>query len=357
VRRGRGALAALGALCLLLLGARIAAPVFVQRYVNRVLDRTHGYSGHIGDVDLSLWRGAYTIEDVAIVKTGGKVPVPFFESPQVDLSIEWRALFEGSLVGEIWMERPQLNFVAAERKKAQQTGSEADWRKTVRDLFPFKINRLTVRNGSVHFRNFESDPPVDAALQDVQLVVRNLTNSKDLREELPARAEASARFEEGGRLAARLGLDPFAAKPTFDFDGQLTAAPLAQWNDFLRAYTRADVQGGTLNVYAELSARGGQFDGYAKPFFEHVDVLDVKEELPKKGILSTLWQALVGGTAEVVEDQTKDRIATRIPIHGSSDDPQIGFWTTLGNVLRNAFIQSFVPALEHSVGKDAAKND
>ena len=162
---------------------------------------------------------------------------------------------------------------------------------------------------------------------------------------------------QGGHLAARLSLDPFAAKPTFDFDGQLTAAPLPQWNSFLRAYTRADVQKGFLRVYAELSAKDGRFDGYVKPFFEDVDILDVKKELPKKGILHTLWEAIVGGTAEVVTDHSEDRIATRIPISGSTDSPRIGFWTTLANVLRNAFIQSFVPALEHSVGKDAARND
>jgi hypothetical protein len=31
----------------------------------------------------------------------------------------------------------------------------------------------------------------------------------------------------------------------------------------------------------------------------------------------------------------------------------VGFWQTLGNVLRNAFVEAFVPALENSVGSDA----
>src|SRR5262249_22123358 len=154
VRLRRVGLAALLAVVLLLLGARAAAPIFIQRYVNRVLDRTEGYSGRIGDVDLSLWRGAYTIDDVDIVKQNDKVPVTVFRAAQVDLSIEWRGLFDGSLVGEVWMVRPELNFVAANTEQESQSGKEADWRQTVRDLFPFQINRVTVRDGSVHFRNF-----------------------------------------------------------------------------------------------------------------------------------------------------------------------------------------------------------
>jgi len=41
-----------------------------------------------------------------------------------------------------------------------QTGGENDWRDTVRDLVPLKINRFVIRNGSIHFRDFGSDPPV-----------------------------------------------------------------------------------------------------------------------------------------------------------------------------------------------------
>jgi hypothetical protein len=34
------------------------------------------------------------------------------------------------------------------------------------------------------------------------------------------------------------------------------------------------------------------------------------------------------------------------------ESPDVGFWATLGNVVRNAFVDSFVPALEHSVGEE-----
>jgi hypothetical protein len=98
-----------------LLGVRIALPFVVERYVNKTLDELDGYSGRIEDVDMNLWRGAYEIEGVQIVKTGGRVPAPFFSADQIDI-VEWSALFDGSIVAEIELSAPQLNFVQGPRR-------------------------------------------------------------------------------------------------------------------------------------------------------------------------------------------------------------------------------------------------
>jgi hypothetical protein len=340
----------LGILVVVLVGVRVAAPYAVQRYVNRVLDRAEGYNGHIGDIDLSLIRGAYQIEGVEIVKSDGKVPVPLFESPLVDLSIEWRALLDGSLVGEIWLDEPQLNIVMGPNE-ADQTGTEADWRQVVRDLMPVKINRITARNGSIHFRSLHTDPKVDVFLRNVELTVRNLTNSKDLSEDLVAHAEFSAVPMNSGRIEGRLAIDPYADQPSFDLDCKISGVSLKQFNELFRAYAGVDVQRGKLELVTELEAKNGSFHGYVKPFFEDVDVLDSKE-LEEQGPLRSLWEAFVGATTEVFENQPEQQVATRIPITGTVESPDIGFFATLGNVVRNAFVQAFVPALEHSVGRE-----
>src|SRR5205823_13780083 len=75
--------------------------IWVRDYVNRKLSEIPNYRAHVEDVTLHLWRGAYQIHYVKIEKTSGRVPVPFFSAPLVDLSVQWKALFEGSFVGEI----------------------------------------------------------------------------------------------------------------------------------------------------------------------------------------------------------------------------------------------------------------
>jgi hypothetical protein len=328
--------------------ARAALPVAIQRYVNRVLDRNAAYTGSIGDVDVALFRGAYGIEDVDIRKRDGSVPVPFFTSEWVDLSIQWRALIDGVLVGEVSFLRPQINIVGGPRP---QTGAGVDWRQTVEDLFPFEINHVQVRDGSLHYRDFHSDPRVDVYLHHLDLLAQNLTNSRNLAEDRVAQVTLRAIPMNAGLLRVRISLDPFEQRPDFDLDAELSGADLTQWNDFLRAYFHFDVERGGFDCYAELLASNDRFDGYVKPFFENVDVLRYEEERDEQGFFASLWEGIVGVAAEIFQDQPHDRVATRVPISGSVEDPQLGFWTTLGNVVRNAFIESLVPRLERSVGE------
>lgn len=341
---------ALVVLAAVLIALRAALPVAIERYVNRVLDEDPAYEGRIDDVDVALIRGAYTIERIEIQKSNGRVPVPLFSCDQIDLSIQWRALFDGALVGEIYFERPQINLVASESRAQQQTGAEVDWRDKVEKLFPVRINRAEVRDGSVHLRAFHTDPRVDVYLHELDAIAINLTNSSDLSGDRVAQVTMRAVPMNAGLLRARASLDPFSERPDFDLDAEAKGIDLAQWNDLLRAYLKFDVEDGAISLYTELAARGDRFDGYLKPFVEGVDVLRYEEERKEQSFFASIWEGLVGATAELFQDQSHDRVATRIPISGSVEDPRIGFWPTLGNVVRNAFIEALVPQLERSVG-------
>src|SRR4051812_42921684 len=77
-RWGRiGGVAFLFIIVLLVIG-RLMLPWALRSYVNRTLDQNPLYDGKIGDIDVHLWRGAYSIQDVRLVKTTGNVPVPLF---------------------------------------------------------------------------------------------------------------------------------------------------------------------------------------------------------------------------------------------------------------------------------------
>ncbi len=88
------------AIALFLVVVRIMLPFWVRDYVNKKLAELKEYRGHVEEVDLALWRGAYKIRRIKIVKTSGDVPVPFFSAPLIDLLVQWAALFHGAFVGE-----------------------------------------------------------------------------------------------------------------------------------------------------------------------------------------------------------------------------------------------------------------
>jgi hypothetical protein len=109
---------------LLLVVIRLILPFVVLKYANKVLAKSKEYPGHVEDIDLALIRGAYVIKDIRIDKadtvTGKRDSIPFFTSPAIDLSVEWKALFKGKIVGEIALEEPRINLVKTAPKTATQ---------------------------------------------------------------------------------------------------------------------------------------------------------------------------------------------------------------------------------------------
>ena len=154
----------LGSVVVLLIVARLMLPYFVTRYVNKVLANIDGYEGSISDVDIHLIRGAYSIHDLKLFKVNGHEKVPFIDIATTDLSVEWSALFKGSLVGEVIFEKPQLNFIGGDGDETKkpgndtQTGENVDWTKPINELMPLQINRLEINNGSVFFYDFTTKP-------------------------------------------------------------------------------------------------------------------------------------------------------------------------------------------------------
>jgi len=328
---------------LLIISARVAAPYVIERVVNDKLRDLDGYTGHIDDVDLNLWRGAYEVEGIVIEKTGGKVPVPFLAIERLDLGVSWSALLDGSVVATVALFRPQVNFVKGPTKATSQSGADADWQKTLTELVPLRIDRFVVVDGEVHYRDFHAKPRVDVMIDHLNVKVSNLTNSKELSTTRVAQLTARANVMRSGKLAVDGDIDPFTKKPTFKLKTRLDDLQLRQLNPFLKAYVNIDVNKGRVSVYSDLVSRNGAFKGYVKPLIEDLDVLDWKREDERP--IEKMWEALVGGVAEIFQNQNKDRLATKIPLEGQFNKPDVNAWQAILELLRNAFIE----ALRHGL--------
>lgn len=338
----------------LLVGLRVALPYLVKWYVNKTIDEMPEYDGRIGDVDMKLWRGAYEIESIDIIKTDGDVPVPFFSSKRVEFSVEWRAIFQGALVGEIEFDSPVINFVNGPSKEDQQAGVDKPWLDMIKKLFPLDINRFAVNNGSVHFRDFSSKPKVDLEVDRIKMVATNLTNSSKLSRTLVATIGMSARTFKESDLRIDARLDPSTDKATFDLNLKLEPVSLTKLNDFSRAYGGFDFEKGTLALAMELASADGKLTGYVKPLLDDVAVIDLKEDV--KNPLKLAWEGLIGGVTRLFRNQPKDRLATKIPISGTLNNTKVGVFPALGNILKNAFIGAFKGDVENVIGLEDVSN-
>jgi len=343
------------AVIVFLVAGRLALPTLLKSYVNRTLSQIPEYRGEVGDITVNLWRGSYQIKDLTLVKTTEDVPVPFFSARNVDLAVQWKALWRGHVVGEIVLDEPELNFVqapTASEKDAPtaagtQTGIDKSWMQRVKELFPLKINQFEIRRGEIHFRNFNSKPPVDIYLHDVYAVALNLATRPELGR-APATITGGAQALGDGYLRVWLTVDPFAEQPTFNLDVMLEEVQMPALNDFFEAYANVDAEAGQFSMYSSFVSTNGVFRGNVKPIFKDLKILGVKD-VKQKSILHSLWEALVAAATEVFKNQPKNRVATEIPLSGRFDDPDPDLWATIGGLLHNAYIQAIVPGLTEPI--------
>ena len=349
-RVGFGALV----IALVLVAARAALEPVVEWYVNRTIDQHPLYEGEIGDVNIHLWRGAYSIHDIRLNKVTGNVPVPLFAAKQVDLRVQWEAILNGKVVGQIQMVQPELNFVDGESDSDDQTGgggtgAGGPWLEIVQDLFPFRINSLVINDGSIHFRAFGTDPPVDLYMSKLHATVENLTNIHDDVASLVATIKADALVMDHAKFTCEIKLDPASYRPTFQVAARLVGLDVTKVNDLARAYGQFDFEKGLFDLVVEVESTEGRLEGYVKPMFRNLAVLSFKRDVAEDNILEVFWEALVGVTTEVLENQPRNQFATRIPLSGDMSSPNFDILTVIGNVLRNAFIRAYLPRLEGEV--------
>jgi hypothetical protein len=341
----------IGGILLVLIAARLTMPYFVTRYVNKVLSELEGYRGSVYNVDIHLYRGAYSIDSLKIFKIDGNKEVPFVDIPVTDLSIEWSALFDGRIVGEVTFAEPKLNFIGGDPKgeegSGNQSGGDVDWTQPIKDLMPLKINKMEIQNGTISFHNFTTRPRVTVSLTDLDAVALNLNNASKQEERLPSTISATATSIGGGRLILNMGINVLKEIPDMDLDMKFEQVNMPALNDFFKAYANVDVESGSFNLYSEITIDSGMVAGYVKPIAVNVKVVDLEKDKEKP--LNLLWQSVVGLVAEVFENQKEDQFATRVPIEGNLNNVNTRVWPTIWNIFSNAFVKAFDKNTDNSV--------
>lgn len=345
---GKTTLIVVISIVVLLIAIRIALPHIIKYEVNKKLNELPDYTGHINDVDLHIYRGAYAINGVEIKKRNGKVAEPFFSAGTMEFSVEWKQLLHGHLVAKVYIFHPMVNFVEGPTKEQSQTTADKRWQDKVKDLFPLKINTFKIEEGEIHFRNPYSDPRVDIYINNLQVLATNLTNSLKVAKTLASDLDASGNIMGTGKFTVGVKLDPFRKEPTFNLDMQVTSVPLVKLNDFLKAYGKFDVHKGTFSMYSEVAAKDGSYEGYLKPLLKDVEVVKWKEDI-KKPFFTLVWKVVVGAVKDIFTNPKKEQVATRVPFKGSFGNTEVGIWTTIWELIKNAFIQALMPGLDKTI--------
>jgi hypothetical protein len=326
---------------------RLILPSVILHYANKSLADLEGYYGQINDIDLSLYRGAYQIDGIFLdkVDTTSNDRTPFFSTDLIDLSVEWKSLLDGRIVGELAFSNPILIFTKDKAEPEQVQKDTSDFRQVLRDLMPLKVNRFEIRNGSIHYKDENSDPTVDVKIDRLNVLAMNLSNVKDTAL-LSASVKATGHVYKG-TLDVDLNLDPLAENPTFDLNAELRNTSLPEFNEFFQAYGKLDVNQGTFGLYTEIAAKDRKYTGYVKPVINDLDIVGPEDR--EDDLLRKVWEGVAGGVGQILENPKKEQVATKVPIEGNFDETTVDTWYAITTVLKNAFIQALYPALDYQI--------
>jgi hypothetical protein len=342
---------------IVLIVVRAVLPYFVLRYVNNKLGNLKEYYGHVDDIDIALFRGAYIIKDIKLEKVDEQNKksdtIPFFSSPVIDLSVEWNAIFKGSIVGEIYVEDPKLNFVKGGHKNEDVKADTADFRQIMKDLMPLTVNHFEISNGQIHYIDKDIKPMLDIALLDLEVTATNLSNVNNEGKLLPAHLSGQGNAYDGS-FTINVDFDALNNIPTFDLNAELKRLNLVKINNFLKAYGNFEVSRGHFGLYTEFAARNGEFGGYVKPLIQ-----DMKVDIWKKdeGLKQALWNLVVEGGAKLLENSKTNQVGTKVPIKGRFDKPYVNIWKAISYVIRNAFVHGLKPSIDNSININKLEDD
>ncbi|WP_031429062.1 DUF748 domain-containing protein [Flavimarina sp. Hel_I_48] len=339
---------------ILLVAFRFYLPTLVKNYVNDVLADIPGFYGHVDDIDLALYRGAYVINGMYLNKVNASTEVPFLDFPKTDISIEWKSLFKGKIVSEITMFDPEITYIFEDQQKeaAEGDADTDDWTKALTDLVPININHFEIHNGKLGFVKLQEDPNIDLYLNNLELYADNLRNVKGQSDKLPSPIEASAVSIGKGEFRLDGGLDLIKEIPDMDINFSLQKADITAINDLTQAYGGIDFKEGELDIYGEIAIADAYLKGYVKPMLKDTKLISKEDSF-----LSVIWEGFVGMFKFILKNQGTDTLATRVPLEGNLDNVNAGVWTTVFKIFENAWFNAFQGKVDQDIDFEDAKQE
>jgi len=313
-----------------------SAPYLARDYINRGLSGLPDYTGRVERVRIHPLAASLDIYDIHLEKRAAEIPVSFFYSPRWTISLQWSEIFHGVQRASVVIDTPQMNFVAGPNPTQSQMYISMVWIDAIKQLIPWRVNRVQIHGGDVHFLDFHASPRMDLEVSQLELDAENMSNSQGLKVPLPATVKITARPLLTGTFVMNLAVNFDERFATFTQNFTMEHVPAIGANSALQKYYKIRAKSGELGLYSELTSDKGVYHGYVKPFFYR---LEFEPNPSDEGNPGAAWSGLVNVVKGLFEDDNHV-IATQSEISGRVDQPNIDAIGAIAGALRNAYIEA-----------------
>jgi hypothetical protein len=327
--------------------ARLLLPVILLQYLNSELDKHPDYEGNIGGLGMSIFAGSYSLNDIIIHDVHSEEEEPLLQVEKITFDIDYGTLLSGKILGEVVIDRPNIFLVQRPVEDPAPEDIDRDIQEATDELMPVTLERLRINDGIVRYWDLTSSPVFNIELRSLNVIAENLSTVPREDKLLPATVRLSAITSGEGQLDMTASFDPLADVPTFDLNFELQNLQLVAYSHFVKEAASLNVVGGTFNLHTEIAAHDGFFTGYAKPLISGLEISPLDPE--DTGLLQRIYESAATVIRDILEAPGEEQVGLRVPIEGRFDDPDIGVWTAVITLLRNAFIEALVPSIDHSI--------
>jgi len=334
-------------ICLTILIGILTAPFVIKGVLNNALQKMDGYTVRTDRIRVNVFRSKIILSNVQIINNVNlKHNESFLAVPSVIISFKWRQLLRRIIDMNIVLEKPQLLYIEENNSLCDDENSNDaqqlfSLKKTIEKLRPFRIS-VDVRNGQTRYINPNTNPALDLAATELNFIIHNLSNRSFISNSCRIIGRCSL-YE--GNAAINVTLLPLEPTLTADIDLELTSINLDLLNDLLWNYIEVDINKGTMNLYSEIAVAGNSFKGYIKPLLKDLEFKRASGDR----LLHKIKHRIVTGLYHLFKNKRNNQVATKIPIEGRLDDPNVSVGVAILGVLRNAFVNALTPSLDNVI--------
>jgi hypothetical protein len=303
----------LGFILAVLVVLRLLLPGYILRKVNADLaDASPLYSVHIGDLDLHIWRMAYSFENVhGSLK---KNAFEFLTIPRIDVAIAWRELFRGRFVADVDVRQARLTFTTetiAAVSGYDPGKAKAEAKGVKETTVPFDLERLRSYDSTFVFSDVAGLPPEQTfRLSHIDVVANNLTPKKESALSL---ATFSGAIQETGKIKGVAQIRPKSHPPEWSVNLEMRNFSLPKLNGVATRTVPVSFKSGTLSLFLAAQSVKGELNGYVKPFLK--DVVFVGDHKDFKSVGHFFYE--IAGTIGnfLLKNRKSHALATKVSFH------------------------------------------
>ncbi len=230
-----------------------------------------------------------------------------------------------------------------EQATARQVAQSAE-RASHHPTLLLRIDKGRMEESEFGFVDESKTPAYRVFLSDTQASLDNWSNQLT---EGTATVHIRGLFMGTGETRFEGAFRPETESPDFSLSLRIVKAQVKSLSNLLRAHGGVGLVSGVFSVFAEMTVKHNEIDGYVKPLFKDVKANDpsLKED---GGLLKKIYSRIIDAASELLKNTPRGEVAALSEVSGPVENPRASTWELVVTLIQNAFFEAVLPGFEKS---------